>query len=226
MPIKLPDQTRGILGVTVDVTRRKKAEEELRDNLKKLQKLLQATVNGLVTAMEMRDPYTAGHQRRVAILASAIAQKMGLSEYIIDGINLAALIHDIGKMSIPAEILSKPGNLTSSEIKLIRYHPESGYEILKSIDFPWPVAEIVLQHHERIDGSGYPNGLRGNEILQEAKIIAVADLVEAMASYRPFRPAKGLELAIIELKRNKGILYDSEIVEATLSVLENSPLEF
>lgn len=226
MPIKLPNQRRGVLGVAVDITRRKLVEDKLKMSIKKLQNLLHETINGLVTAMEMRDPYTAGHQRRVAILATEIAKEMNLDEFIVDGIRLSALIHDIGKMSIPAEILSKPGQLTSSEIKLIRYHPESGYEILKSIDFPWPVAKIVLQHHERIDGSGYPNGLTDGEILLEAKIIAVSDLVEAMASYRPFRPAIGLEEALSELNRNTGILYDPDVVNACKKVLKNNPLDF
>lgn len=226
MPITLPNQQRGILGVAVDITRRKMAEDKLKKSIKKLQSLLRETVNGLVTAMEMRDPYTAGHQRRVAILATEIAKEMKLDEFMIDGIQLSALIHDIGKMSVPAEILSKPGKLTSSEIKLIRYHPEFGYEILKSIDFPWPVAKIVLQHHERIDGSGYPNGLVDKEILLEAKIIAVSDLVEAMASYRPFRPAIGLNEALNELKKNTGILYDPDVVNACIKVLKNNPLDF
>ncbi len=203
-------------GVKIDITNLKKAEERLKSSLDKLKSLLHETIHGLVSAVEMRDPYTAGHQRRVAILASAIAHEMELSEDHIDGLNLAALVHDIGKINVPAEILSKPGILTDTEFNLIKMHPETGYEILKSIQFPWPVAEIVLQHQERYDGSAYPQGLKGNEINLSARILGVADVIEAMSSHRPYRPSLGIDKALAEIKKNRGKYYDPIVVDACL----------
>lgn len=213
-------------GVRIDTTNLKNAEEELKQSYEKLQNLLAATVNGLVSAVEMRDPYTAGHQRRVAQLAVEIAKKMKLSKHEIEGLNLAALVHDIGKINVPAEILSKPGKLTRAEFNLIKTHPQTGYDILKSIEFPWPVADIVLQHQERYDGSSYPQGLKGEEIHLHARILCVADVMEAMSSHRPYRPSLGTETAIDELKKNSGILYDPQVVEACLEIFEKDGFEF
>jgi len=181
---------------------------------------LRNTMGGIILAMssvvESRDPYTAGHQQRVADLARAIASEMDLPAHQIDGIRMAAAIHDLGKMAVPAEILSKPTTLKKAEFELIQDHPQAGYEILKDIVFPWPIARIILEHHEKMDGSGYPNGLVGENILLESKIITVADVVEAMASHRPYRPALGIDAALAEIEKNKGTLYDTDAVDACL----------
>jgi putative nucleotidyltransferase with HDIG domain len=175
----------------------------------------------------MKDPYTAGHQRGVAQLACAIAKEMGLPEEQIEGIRMAGLIHDIGKITIPAEILSRLGPLNDLEYGIIKTHSQAGYNILNgTIEFPWPVAQIVLQHHERMDGSGYPQGLSGEEILLEARILAVADVVEAMASNRPYRSARGIDKALKEISRNKGILYDPEVVDACLKLFTEKGFKF
>ena len=174
-----------------DITERKQAEEELQQTLESLRKAVSATIQVMVSAVEARDPYTAGHQIRSADLARAIATEMGLPQEKIDGIRMAGSIHDIGKLSIPAEILSKPTKLTEIEFSLIKEHSRRGYEILKDVESPWPLAEIVYQHHERMNGSGYPRNLKGDDILMEARIMAVADVVEAMASHRPYRPGLG-----------------------------------
>lgn len=184
--------------------------------LEKLDTSLDQAVTAIAGTVEMRDPYTAGHQRRVAELACAIAHEMGLDEICIQGLRMAGIIHDIGKIHVPAEILTNPGKLTDAEFEIIKTHPKAGYEILKGIDFPWPVAEIVLQHHEKLDGSGYPNGLREPDILPQARILAVADVVEAMASHRPYRPGFGVFPALQEISRNKGRLYDAAAVDACL----------
>ena len=201
-----------------NITNRKMAEQELDKSYRNLQKTLEETVNALSALVEMRDPYTAGHQNRVARIARAIAQELGLSEDAAQGIWVASLIHDIGKVRVPADILSRPAHLSSAEFELIKEHPRTGYEILKEIDFPWPIAEIVLQHHERINGSGYPLGLKGDEILFASRIIGVADVVEAMTYHRPYREALGLDAALDEIKENKGILYDSDVVDACIKV--------
>ena len=201
-----------------NITNRKMAEQELDKSYRNLQKTLEETVNALSALVEMRDPYTAGHQNRVAGIARAIAQELGLSEDAAQGIWVASLIHDIGKVRVPADILSRPAHLSSAEFELIKEHPRTGYEILKEIDFPWPIAEIVLQHHERINGSGYPLGLKGDEILFASRIIGVADVVEAMTYHRPYREALGLDAALDEIKKNKGILYDPDVVEACIKV--------
>lgn len=202
------------VGSFMDITERKLAEEELKNGLKQLRKAMEGSVQAMALMVESRDPYTAGHQKRVAQLACAIAQEMGLSEDQVDGIRMAASTHDIGKIRIPADILSKPGKLEEIESMIVKAHPQVGYEVLKEIDFPYPVAEAVLQHHERIDGSGYPAGLTGDQIIIEARILGVADVVEAMASHRPYRPAIGIKEAIQEISQNRGILYDTEVVEA------------
>jgi putative two-component system response regulator len=206
----------------IEIAERKRAEEELRQSYARLGRTLEGTVNALVSAIEMRDPYTAGHQGRVTQLACAIAKEMGLSEERIEGIRMAGLIHDLGKINVPAEVLSKAGPLTELEYGLIKAHPQVGHEVLKEIEFPGPVAQIVLQHHERVDGSGYPQGLSGEEILLEARILGVADVVEAMASPRPHRGPLGIDKALEEISQNRGILYDAEVVDACLTLfIEN-----
>jgi PAS domain S-box-containing protein/putative nucleotidyltransferase with HDIG domain len=202
----------------LDISDREKVQEELRETIRKLQKAMRGTINAMARIVEMRDPYTAGHQQRVAELAVAIAKKLGLDEERIQAIQMAALIHDIGKIYIPAEILSKPARLSETEWKLMEAHPQVAYDILKTIDFPWPVAKIVLQHHERLNGSGYPHGLKGDEIMLEARILGVADVVEAMASHRPYRPAVGIKKALKEIKDKRGILYDPKVVDACLAL--------
>jgi HD-GYP domain-containing protein (c-di-GMP phosphodiesterase class II) len=209
-----------------ELAERKRAQEELRQSYGKLQRALEGTVGVLVSATEMRDPYTAGHQRRVTQLAYAIANEMGLSEERIEGIRMAGLIHDVGKINIPADILSKPARLTEIEFGLIKMHSQIGHDILKVVEFPWPVAEIVLQHHERMDGSGYPHGLSGDKVILEARILGVADVVEAMASHRPYRPARGIDEALKEISRNRSILYDPEVVEVCLKLFTEKGFEF
>ncbi len=208
-------------GTVQDVTMLKQAELALREHQYILQKSLEGTIHTVSMAVELRDPYTAGHQRRVADLACNIAQIMGLDENRVHGIRLGAMIHDIGKIGIPAEILSKPSQLTAVERQLIQEHASMGYNILKDIQFPWPIAEIAQQHHERLDGSGYPNHLRGDAILLEARIVAVADVIESMSSHRPYRPTLGVQSAIDEIKKHRGTLYDSRVVDACLEVLES-----
>ncbi|MBI4768639.1 MAG: PAS domain S-box protein [Deltaproteobacteria bacterium] len=207
-----------VRSIARDVTERIQAEIEVQDTLKKLRKAMNGTIQAMALTIETRDPYTAGHQQRVADLARAIAQEMNLSEEQVDALRMSGIVHDLGKIGIPAEILSKPVQLSEIEFKLIMSHPQLSYNILKDIDFPWPVAQIVLQHHERINGSGYPFGLYGKDILLEARILAVADVVEAIASHRPYRPAHGIDKALEEISTNKGILYDPEVVDACLSL--------
>lgn len=204
----------------------KTSEKELKKTLKKLRGALGGTIQVIESMVEERDPYTAGHQRRVTDLARSIAKEMDLSVNLRDAIRMAGSIHDIGKISIPSEILSKPTQLTETEFELIKKHPKVGYEILKNIDFPWPVAEIVLQHHERLDGSGYPNGLKNGQILMEARVLGVADVVEAMSSHRPYRASLGKDKALEEIKKNKGILYEPEAVDACVDLFTNKGYEF
>lgn len=192
--------------------------EELREKEEKLRTSLIDFITALSATLEMRDPYTAGHQRRVAHLATAIAIELGLSQDQINGLYLSSVVHDFGKILVPAEILSKPGRLNDLEYGLIKMHPQTGHEILKGIDFPWPIAQTVLQHHERQGGNGYPRGLKDSEILPEAKILAVADVVEAMVSHRPYRAGLGVEVALQELRKNRGELYDPAVVDACLSL--------
>lgn len=209
-----------------DITARKKAEEESRKTLEKLRAVLGSVVQAMAVTVETKDPYTAGHQRRVANLARSIAQEMNLFKDVIDGIRVAGLIHDIGKIAVPAEILSKPTKLTEMEFNIIKVHSEAGYNILKDIDFPWPVADIVFQHHEKIDGSGYPQGLKNGQILLEAKILAVADAVEAMASHRPYRAGLGIDFALDEIEKNKGIFYDPKIVDTCAKLFREKGFRF
>lgn len=194
--------------------------EHLKQSLDKLEIMLDGIINTLITVVEMRDPYTAGHQNKVAEYSCAIAEQMQLSEKEIETIRMAAVLHDIGKISIPSEILSKPGKLTELEYAMLKEHPESGYNILKEIEFEAPIAEIVYQHHERIDGTGYPRHLKDDEILIEAKIICVADVLEAITSHRPYRAALGLVIALEELKGNRGKIYDADVVDACIEVIK------
>ncbi len=209
-----------------DIARRENAEAEVQSTLDKLRSAMGGVVQAMALTVERRDPYTAGHQRRVSDLARGVAAEMALSTHQIDGIRMAGLIHDLGKICVPVEILSKPGQLTEIEHILIKDHPQVGYEILKEIEFPWPVAQIVLQHHERIDGSGYPVGLTGDDIIIEAKTLAVADVVEAMASHRPYRPTLGRDMAIEEISQNRGVLYDADVVDACMKLLQEKNFQF
>jgi PAS domain S-box-containing protein len=222
-----------LFSVIHDVTDRHEAEralqvsqEDLRKSLERIRRSWEQTVEVLSGLVELRDPYTAGHQKGVARLARAIALRLGLEEERVRGVTLAATIHDVGKINVPAEILSKPGQLSQLEANLVRLHPQSGCEALKGIDVPWPLAEIVHQHHERMDGSGYPRGLKGGEILLEARIIAVADVVEAMCSHRPYRAAFGVPAALGEIRSGAGHLYDEPVVGACLSVFEEEGFRF
>ncbi len=214
------------MGNVVDITERKQAEEGMKEAIDRLHSVLEHTIYAFASTIEKRDPYTAGHQRRVAQLALVIAEEMGLPREECRGIYMAGLVHDIGKISVPAEILSKPGRLTDVEFGMLKAHPQVGYDILKEVDFPWPLAEIVLQHHERLDGSGYPQGLKDGEILLGARILAVADVVEAMASHRPYRPALGIDVALEEISRGKGIFYDPRVVDTCIRLFGEKGYQF
>jgi putative two-component system response regulator len=208
------------------LSQRDRAETDLQQSLEMLQRALEGIIHTVAVTVETRDPYTAGHQKRVASLACEIARQMGLGEHVIDGIRMAGVIHDHGKISVPAEILSKPGSLTRLEFGIIQTHPQVGYDILKKIEFPWPVDRMILQHHERTDGSGYPQGLKKDQILLEARIISVADVIEAMAYHRPYRPALGIDEALNEIRKNSGVIYDREVVDACLAIFEKGRFEF
>ena len=216
----------GVISLSKDITVQKKSEEELQQSYQKLKKTIDAAIDTMSRIIEAKDSYTSGHQHRVCQLAVPLARELGLSPDKIEGIRIASLIHDIGKIGLPAEILSKPAKLTDIEFSLIKGHSQIGYDILKSIDFSYPVAQIALQHHERLDGSGYPNNLKGDEILLEAKIIGVADVVEAMSSFRPYRPALGIDAALEEISKNKGILYDPEVVDACIRLVREKGFKF
>jgi HD-GYP domain-containing protein (c-di-GMP phosphodiesterase class II)/DNA-binding LacI/PurR family transcriptional regulator len=211
------------LGSTLNIITSEKeklqvSEEEHLRNLMETKRNMEEFIRTILLTVEMRDPYTAGHQSKVADIATAIAGKMGLSPEVIEGIRMAGIVHDLGKIFVPSEILNRPGRLNPVEFALIKEHPKAAYEILKNLKFPWPIARIILQHHERLDGSGYPYGLKGDAICLEAKIIAVADVVEAMAAHRPYRPALGIEAALMEIKKNQGVLFDPDVVRACIEL--------
>jgi putative nucleotidyltransferase with HDIG domain len=208
-----------------DITERRQVEEELKKGHQKQQKALEEVVNVLAAAVEKRDPYTAGHEQRVARLASAIASEMGLTSKQVQGIDVAASLHDIGKINVPIEILTKPGGINQHERGIVQMHPQVGYDIIKEVEFPWPVAQAMLQHHERLDGSGYPAGISGEAIIIEARVLAVADVVEAMLSHRPYREALGVDKALGEIRQNRGVLYDSQVADACLRLFDEKGFE-
>jgi len=199
---------------------------KLDKTIEKVNKLLIQTLDIASVAVEKRDPYTAGHQSRTALLANAIARKMKLSDKQIKGITYGAMVHDIGKIYVPAEILNRPGKLTDIEMSFIKTHPQAGYDLIKNIVYPWPIAKIILQHHERINGSGYPFALKGDEIILEAKVVAVADVIEAMTTHRPYRPALTLKEALDEISTQKGILYDPKVVDACRKLFKTKEFQF
>ena len=216
----------GLWGIIRDITERKQAEQKLLQSHNKLLKTMEDTIYTIGKITETRDPYTAGHQKNVSQIATFIAQEMKLPKDKIEGIRIASLVHDVGKISVPAEILNKPIKLSDIEFNLIKDHSQVGYDILKSIEFPWPIEKIVLQHHERLNGSGYPRGLKGEDIIIEARIIGVADVIDAMSSHRPYRPALGIDAALEEISQNKGTLYDSEVVNACLKLFKEKGFKF
>jgi PAS domain S-box-containing protein/putative nucleotidyltransferase with HDIG domain len=223
---KTTGKVKGVIEYVRDITDRVATEKTLEETLANLQKSLKGAVKALGNTLESKDPYTAGHQRRVGQLACAIAQELGESPRNIEGMRVMGYLHDVGKIAIPGEILSKPSKLSQYEFNLVKIHPQVGYDILKEIEFPWPVALAVVQHHERLDGSGYPYGLSDPDIIPEAKILAVADVVEAMASHRPYRPALGLDKAMAEISRHQGVRYDPAVVQACLTLISQKGFTF
>ena len=204
----------------------KQVEEKLKQSYKRLQKIIEGTAHIITKVVELRDPYSIGHQQRVSKLATAIAQEMELPRDKIEGTKIASLVHDIGKVNLPTEIISKPNKLIDVEFNLVKNYPRVGYDILKKVDFPWPIAEIVLQHQEKIDGSGYPRGLKGDNICIEAKILGVANVVEAMSSYKSYRPALSIDEALVEIVENKNILFDPEVVDTCLKLFKEKDFKF
>jgi putative nucleotidyltransferase with HDIG domain len=205
------------------IDRQKKLDDEIHEKeliQERLASALRATIEAMSRTMEWRDPYTAGHQKRVAAISTAIARKMGFDNDAVQALYMAGMVHDIGKMAVPSEILTKPSHLTELEMQMVQGHVESGYQILKDIPFPWPIAEMVRQHHERLDGSGYPRGLKGDEISLQARILAVADTIEAMATHRPYRPARGLSAAMNEIRAEAGIKLDAKVVDAAFELMD------
>lgn len=221
---RVPDahgRLRRYIGAWTDITEQRAAEQTLRRYSQQIEDAMLGTVTAMATMVEQRDPYTAGHQRRVGELSAAIAREMGLDVSRQKGLTIAGVLHDVGKIRVPSELLTKPTRLTAAEYALIQEHAQAGYEILKNIDFPWPIAEIARQHHERIDGSGYPRGLVGDQILLEARILAVADVIESMGSPRPYRSSLGLPAALDEIERNAGRLYDADVAAASLRLMRD-----
>jgi len=201
-------------------------ERKLRQSNEKLQKFIEGIAYIITEIVEIRDPYLIGHHQRVSKLATAIAQEMKLPQDKIEGVKIASLVYDVGKVNLPAEIVSKPSKLVEVEFNLVKNHPRIGYEILKKVNFPWPIAEIVFQHQEKIDGSGYPRGLKGTEILIEAKILGVANVVEAMSSYKSYRPALSIDESLMEISKYKNILFDPEVVDACLKLFKEKGFKF
>ncbi len=226
VPVRLSGGQLGVYCIYRDLTAEKVAREQLRKALETMERAWEQTIEALASTSEVKDPYTAGHQRRVAALASAIAREMGHPESFVAGVEKAALVHDLGKIEVPAELLSRPGRLSPFEFRLVQVHAEAGFRILSKIHLPWPLAEIVYQHHERLDGSGYPRGLKGEEILPEARIIAVADVVEAISSHRPYRPARSLEDALATIREQGGKTLELEAVRACLRLFEEKAFSF
>ena len=226
----LPDDFAASTGnfatVMHDIRDRVKYEEQLQTSNEQLEVALQGSVQAMANLLETRDPYTAGHQKRVAWLARLIAESLGFSKEVIEGLYIAGVVHDVGKISVPTEILSKPGRLTDLEFKIIMQHSQRGYDILKPVHFPWPVADIVVQHHERLDGSGYPNGITGEHILAEARVLMVADVVEAITSHRPYRAALGMDVAFDVLKKERGTKLDADVVDACLDIITKPDFTF
>lgn len=212
--------------LNTEINERKAAERRLKKSLNSLENTIEGTISTISLIVERRDPYTGGHQRHVAQLARAIAKEIGFSQEQAKGIYFAGLIHDIGKLAVPIEILVKPGIISPLETMMIQIHPDAGWEFLNKIEFPWPIAEIALQHHERMDGSGYPNGLKGDEILPESRIVAVADVLESMMFHRPYRASLGLESALAEITANKGLLYDADVVETCIKLFREKNFTF
>ena len=212
--------------LTKEVQQHLATQQTLRQTLEKNKRIFHQSIEAMANAIELRDPYTAGHQRRVTDLACAIAKELNMDESKMEGLRLAGLVHDVGKLVVPAEILTKPSLLAENEMSLVKIHAQAGYEILKGIEFPWPIAQIVLQHHERIDGSGYPNHLKGDDISLEAKILAVADTVEAMLLHRPYRPSLGREKTLEELAKDKGVTYDATVVDVCMRLLIQESYQF
>lgn len=210
----------------LEVVQRQLAQEELEESLQKMKRTLDGTVLALTTVIESRDPYTSGHQKRVSLLACAIAREMGMSENQVSGIRVAGILHDIGKIHVPSEILTRPSRLSDIEFAMIKTHPEVGYEIMKTIENPWSVADMILQHHEKMNGSGYPGGLKDEDILLESRILCVADVVEAMASHRPYRASLGIEKALEEIIKNKGVFYDPFVVDSCIRLFKEGKFRF
>jgi len=206
--------------------RNNQLEKDLQQSDEKLQKFIEGIAYIITEIVETRDPYSKGHQQRVSKLATAIAQEMKLPQDKIEGVKIASLVHDVGKVNLPTEIVSKPSKLVEVEFNLVKNHPRTGYEILKKVDFPWPIAEIVFQHQEKIDGSGFPRGLKGGKILIEAKILGVANLVEAMSSYKSYRPALSIDEALTEISKYKNILFDPEVVDTCLKLFKEKSFKF
>jgi putative nucleotidyltransferase with HDIG domain len=209
-----------------DITENIVAKQKLRESFEMLQKSTGDIIQAMSSTSEMRDPYTAGHQKRVKELAVAIGKQMNISKEQLEGLKFAGIIHDIGKISVPSDILSKPGKINTMEFEVIKSHSQVGYDLLSKIEFPWPISEIVHQHHERMDGSGYPNGLSGDDILLEARILAVADVVESMTSHRPYRAALGIDKALNEIELHKDNFYDSSVVEACVTLFRENNFNF
>ena len=212
-------EKQGFIGLLRDITSRKDVEKKTNDFLRQLEHMTTGTLQVIANIVDAHDPYTAGHERQVGIIASDIAKEMGWPEEKCNYLELIGMVHDIGKISIPTEILSRPGKFSPLEYDLVKTHAEQGYQILKDIEFPLPIARIIREHHERMDGSGYPQGLKGNEMLPESRILAVADVLDAMSSHRPYRPSLGLEAAINEIETHRGTLFDPEVVDAMLRLI-------